>query len=120
MSWVPAEQVLSTVAAQRRVLDEQQARIAHATKEHAAQRQKLEAERAQAVHDLGQAVLQKLDVPSIAKAAQTVGLVGLPNENVVGKLGIIFCLGPIGHSLIIEIVGLNTISLIGQPHCHQG
>ncbi len=86
MSWVPAEKVLSTVAAQRKVLTEQEARIARATQEHAAQRQTLEAERAQAMHDLGQAVLQKLDVPSIANAAQTVGLVGLPNENINAKL----------------------------------
>jgi len=86
MSWVPAEKVLATVVAQRQVLASEQARIANAQQYHANERQKLESERAQAVHDLGQAILPKLDAASIAKASQTTGLVGLPNENIPAQL----------------------------------
>jgi len=86
MSWVPAEQVLGTVANQRQILTQEQARIATFAQYHTAERQKLEAERAQAVHDLGQALLPSLDPRAIAAAAQTVGLVGLPSENIPAQL----------------------------------
>jgi hypothetical protein len=86
MSWVPAEQVLATVTSQRQVLAEQQARISTAAQSHATERQKLDSERAQAVQDLGQAVLPVLDRSTIATAARTVGLVGLPNEDIPGRL----------------------------------
>ena len=86
MSWVPAEQVIQTVANQRQVLAAEQARIAGFAQYHATEGEKLEAERAQAVHDLGQALLPSLDPRAIAAAAQTVGLVGLPSENIPAKL----------------------------------
>lgn len=86
MSWVPAEQVLGTVAKQRELIAHEQARIATFQQYHATERQKLEAEQAQATHDLGQALLASLDARAIATAAQTVGLVGLPSENIPGKL----------------------------------
>ncbi len=86
MSWVPAEHVIQTVAAQRQILAAEQARVAGFEQYHAAERQKLEAERAQAAHDLGQALLPSLDPRAIAQAAQAVGLVGLPNENIPGQL----------------------------------
>jgi hypothetical protein len=86
MSWVPAERVLATVAAQKQVIGEQQGKIANALEYHAQERKKLEGERAQAIHDLGQAVLAKLDARSIAAAAQKVGLVGLPNEKIPERL----------------------------------
>jgi hypothetical protein len=86
MSWVPAQQVLATVAAQRQVLAEQQARIATATQSHAAERQKVDADRVQAVSDLGAAILPALDRASIAAAAEQVGLAGLPGEDVPGRL----------------------------------
>ncbi|MGZ3477823.1 MAG: hypothetical protein ACXWUG_31770, partial [Polyangiales bacterium] len=70
MSWVPAEQVIATVNQQRQIVAAEQARVAQVMQSHATERQKLEAERAQAAHDLGQAVLPKLDAASIATAAQ--------------------------------------------------
>jgi len=86
MSWVPAEQVIATVNAQRDVLAHEQSRVAQAVQSHATERQKIEAERALAIHDLGQAVLPKLDGPSIATAAHKTGLIGLPNENIPGQV----------------------------------
>jgi hypothetical protein len=86
MSWVPAEQVLSTVASQRQVLASEQARIANFAQYHTTERQKLEAEYKQAAHDLGSALLPSLDARAIAAAADAVGLVGLPAENVPAKL----------------------------------
>jgi hypothetical protein len=38
-------------------------------------------ERQRAFHDLGQACLARLDAASIASAAEAVGLIGLPSEN---------------------------------------
>jgi hypothetical protein len=86
MSWVPAQQVLATVASQRQVLAEQRERIATVAQNHATERGSVEADRLQAVHDLGQALLPKLSAASIAAAAQQVGLVGLPNEDIPGRL----------------------------------
>ena len=86
MSWVPAEQVLSAVGNQRQVLAAEEARIAGFAQYHATERAKLEAERMQALHDLGTAVLPRLDHASIAAAAQAFGLLGLPNENIPGQL----------------------------------
>ena len=86
MSWVPAEQVIQTVANQRQILAAEQARIAGFSQYHATERQKLEAQQTQAAHDLGQALLPSLDPRAIASAAQAVGLVGLPNENIPGQL----------------------------------
>jgi hypothetical protein len=86
MSWVPAEQVIQTVAAQRQVLAQQQARIAGFAQYHDAERAKLVAEQAQANHDLGQALLPSLDARAIAAAADIVGLAGLPSEDIPGKL----------------------------------
>ncbi len=86
MSWVPAEQVIAAVGNQRQVLAAEEARVAGFVQYHATERAKLEAERAQAIHDLGTAVLPRLDHASIAAAAQAVGLVGLPNENVPAQL----------------------------------
>jgi hypothetical protein len=86
MSWVPAEQVLQTIGAQRQVLAAEEQRAAGFVQYHAAERQKLEAEQRQAVLDLGAAILPKLDAASIAAAAQATGLVGLPHENIPGRL----------------------------------
>ncbi len=86
MSWVRAESVLQTVAAQRQVLEHEHARITQAMEYHGAERKKLETERAQALFDLEQAVLPRLDASSIAAAAQKVGLVGLPGENIPAQL----------------------------------
>ena len=74
MSWVPAEQVLGTVNQQRELLAHEQARIATFQQYHTTERQKLEAEYAQAVHDLGQALLPSLEPRAIAAAAQVTGL----------------------------------------------
>lgn len=82
MSWVPAEQVLQTVAAQRQVLAAQQKRIADFNAYHQAELAKLAAEQRAASQDLGQAALPRLDPASIAAAADAVGMVGLPAENV--------------------------------------
>ncbi|MGZ3422851.1 MAG: hypothetical protein ACXVEE_33635, partial [Polyangiales bacterium] len=70
----------------RQIVAAEQARVAQVNQSHATERQKLEAERAQAAHDLGQAVLPKLDAASIATAAQKTGLIGLPNENIPGQV----------------------------------
>ena len=86
MSWVPAEQVIAAVGNQRQVLEAEEARVAGFVQYHATERAKLEAERTQATHDLGTAVLPRLDHASIAAAAQAVGLVGLPNENIPAQL----------------------------------
>jgi hypothetical protein len=86
MTWVPAEQVLSTVTSQRNVLAQQDARIATAELYHASERAKIASERHAAAHDLGQALLPVLDNASIASAAQTTGMVGLPSENVLDTL----------------------------------
>lgn len=85
MSWVPAERVLATVAAQKQVLAEQAERIAAADARHAAERQRVHEEYQQACHDLGQALLAKVEQPAIALAAEQTGLVGLVNENVPAK-----------------------------------
>ena len=86
MSWVPAEQVLHAVGAQRQILAAEQARIQQFSDYHAAERAKLEGEQRQAMHDLGAALLSKLDDASIAAAAQVTGLVGLPGEHIPAKL----------------------------------
>jgi len=86
MSWVPAERVLGMIQAQRQVLAAEEQGVAGFEQYHAAERQKLEAERRQAAHDLGQAVLPRLDAASIAAAAQATGLAGLPHEDIPGKL----------------------------------
>jgi hypothetical protein len=85
MSWVPAERVLATVATQRQVLAEQQGRISTAVQSHDAERKKLEAERVQAAGDLGKAILPALDHASLWTAANTVGLLGLPGEDIPGQ-----------------------------------
>jgi hypothetical protein len=86
MSWVPAERVLQTIGAQRQVLAAEDARIANFANYHAAERAKLEAEKAQAVHDFGQALLPRLDHASITAAANAVGLVGIVHEDIPNKL----------------------------------
>jgi hypothetical protein len=86
VSWVPAERVLDAVAAQRQVIAEQRTRMANFSAYHAAERQKLAEEQRQAAHDLGQAILPRLDTASIAAAANAVGMVGLPSENIPAKL----------------------------------
>lgn len=86
MSWVPAQQVLEAVEWQRKVLSEQQARIAAAAQQHTAERHKVEAEGVQAAQDLARAVLPALDAAAIARAASMVGLPGLPGEDLPGKL----------------------------------
>ena len=85
MSWVPAEQVIQAVTSQRQTLAAEEARIAGFEQYHATERQKLEAQEVQAAHDLGTALLPSLDPRAIASAAQAVGLVGLPNENIPGQ-----------------------------------
>ena len=86
MSDVPAERVLQAVAAQRQVIAEQQQRVATFTQYHQTERAKLSAESGQALHDLGAAVLPRLDAPSIAAAAAATGMVNLPAENIPQKL----------------------------------
>jgi len=86
VSWVPAETVLQAVGDQRKAFREEQARIDQFATYHTTERAKLEAEKAQAAHDLGQALLPSLDPPVIAKAAETSGLVGLPSENIPAKV----------------------------------
>ena len=86
MSWVPAEQVLNMVAAQRQVIAEQQGRVANFNAYHAAERAKLAAEQRAACEDLGRAVLPRFDAQSIADAAQAVGMVGLPAEDLPARL----------------------------------
>lgn len=86
MSWVPAERVLEVVKAQRQVLAGEQARAAQFAGFHATERAKVDAERAQAVHDLGDAVLPSLEAKVIARAAETVGLLGLPAEDLPAKV----------------------------------
>jgi hypothetical protein len=86
VSWVPAEQVLKTVAWQRQVLAEQEGRIEQSNHAHARERHNLDVEQRAAAADLGQAVLPKLDHASIAAAASAVGIVGLPAENIPAKL----------------------------------
>jgi len=86
VSWVPAEQVLATVGNQRQVLAAEEARVSSFTQYHATERAKLEAEGTAALHDLGNAVLPRLDHASIGAAAQAFGLVGLPNENIPAQL----------------------------------
>jgi len=86
MSWVPAEVVLKTVAEQKRVLAEEQEKIFGFEQYHATERATLTAERAQATHDLGQALLPSLDPRVIASAAETSGLIGLPSEDVPAKV----------------------------------
>jgi hypothetical protein len=86
MSWVPAERVIEAVTAQRGVLAAEQERVARFEAYHAAEREKLAQEQRQAAHDLGAAVLPRLDAAAIAAAAQATGLVGLPQEDVPGKL----------------------------------
>jgi hypothetical protein len=82
VNWAPAERVLETVAAQKQAIAREEARIATFEQYHAGERQKLDAEKEEAVHDLGQALLPTLDARSIAAAADAVGLVGLPSEDI--------------------------------------
>lgn len=86
MSWVPAERVIQTVQAQRQVIQSEQARIQQFQVYHSAERLKLDAEARQAYADLGAAALPKLDAPSIAKVAEHVGLPGLVQEDLPGRL----------------------------------
>ncbi len=86
MSWVPAEQVLRTIAEQKAALVEQQSRVSSFASYHEGERAKLEAEQKQATHDLAQALLPSLDPAVIQSASDTVGLVGLPGENIPHKL----------------------------------
>jgi hypothetical protein len=86
VSWVPAEVVLKTVAQQRQVLSQEEARIAQFAEYHTAERAKLVEQKKQAEHDLGQALLPSLDPPAIARAAETTGLVGLPGEDIPAKV----------------------------------
>jgi hypothetical protein len=86
MNWAPAEKVLETVAAQRQALAKEDTRIAAFNEYHAAERHKINEEKHQAVHDLGQAILPTLDARSIATAAETVGLVGLPSEDIPAQV----------------------------------
>lgn len=86
MSWVPAERVIQTVQAQRQVIQSEQARIQQFQQYHATERQKLDAEARQAYADLGAAALPKLDARSIANVAQHVGLPGLVQEDLPGRL----------------------------------
>ena len=83
---VPAEQVLHMVAAQRQVIAEQQGRLADFNAYHATERGKLAAEQRAASEDLGQALLPRFDAASIAAAADAIGMVGLPAENLPAKL----------------------------------
>ena len=53
---------------------------------HGAERQKLEAEQRQAMVDLGAAALPRLDAPSIAAIANTVGFPSLVQENVPARV----------------------------------
>ena len=86
MSWVPAEQVIQAINQQRQAIAAEQARIANFVSYHAAERQKLDVQYTQAAHDLGNALLPSLDARAIANAAQAVGLVGLPGENIPARL----------------------------------
>lgn len=86
MSWVPAETVLQTVAQKKWVLTNEQARVARFEEYHAEERKKLDADRVAARHDLGSAVLPSLDPKVIATAAEMVGMVGLPAEDVPAKV----------------------------------
>lgn len=86
MSWVPAEQVLQAVKFQRDVIAQQEQRLAEVTTYHRTERQKLDAERLAASNDLGQALLPRLDAPSIAAAAAATGMVNLPAEDLPGQL----------------------------------
>jgi hypothetical protein len=86
MNWVPAERVLETVAAQRGAIAKEEARIASFNEYHVAEQAKLEAEKLEATRDLGLGVLPTLDAASIATAAETVGLVGLPSEDIPAKV----------------------------------
>jgi hypothetical protein len=82
VSWVPAEHVLGAVQQHRQVLAAEQARVQEFTRYHETEKARLDAERQQARHDLGQAVLPKLNVQTIQAAASAVGLLGLGSENI--------------------------------------
>jgi hypothetical protein len=86
MSWVPAEQVLRTIAEQREAVTAEQARVTEFSQYHEAERRKLQGERDAATHDLAQALLASLDPAVIASAAEIVGMPGLPSEDIPAKL----------------------------------
>jgi hypothetical protein len=86
MSWMPAEQVLRTVAQQREILNAEQARASGFAQYHAEEKRRLEGEKAAATHDLVQALLPSLDPKVIASAAEISGLAGLPSENIPAKV----------------------------------
>ena len=86
MSWIPAETVLATIAQKKQALAEENTRLARFADYHAAERVKLDAERVAAAHDLAQGVLPSLDPRAIAAAAETVGMVGLPGEDIPAKV----------------------------------
>jgi hypothetical protein len=86
MNAVPAEAVLREVAAQRQVILEQQGKITSFSQGHLAERTRLESARAAAAVDLGKALLPRLDPRAIATAASVTGLLGLPAEDLPGKL----------------------------------
>jgi hypothetical protein len=86
VSWVPAEKVVAAVQAQKQVLTAEQSRIAAFENYHAQEKAKFERQRGEALSDLGQAVLPDLTHAAIAKAAETVGLGGLPAENIPAKV----------------------------------
>lgn len=79
------QQVLKVVQGQRAVLDQQFERLSNVERYHQDERQKVLEQRDQAAADLGRALLPALDPPSIARAAQITGLVGLPQENLPGQ-----------------------------------
>lgn len=79
------QQVLKVVQGQRTVLDQQFQRLSEVERYHQTERQKVLEQRDQAAADLGRALLPALDPPSIARAAQITGLVGLPQENLPGQ-----------------------------------
>ena len=86
MNWAPAEKVLETVAAQRDALAREEARVATFNEYHATERHRINEEKHQAIHDLGQALLPTLDAPTIVAAANTTGLLGLPAEDVPAQV----------------------------------
>lgn len=85
MSWVPAEQVLKTISAQRQILAAEQERVSGFAEYHRAEHAKLAAEQREVTHDLAQAILPSLDPTVIASAADITGLVGLPSEDIPAK-----------------------------------
>jgi hypothetical protein len=78
-------QVDSVVQGHQAALNEQWQRLSAADRRHQADRHQIDAERAQSAEDLARAILPTFDAEAIACAAQTVGLVGLPGEDLPGK-----------------------------------